>query len=40
MGPGTTVRWRRRVRGWRRAGCAALITGAVVLPLSGAARPT
>ncbi|MFE5257553.1 alpha/beta hydrolase [Streptomyces coelicoflavus] len=40
MGPGTTVRWRRRLRGWRRAGCAALITGAVVLPLSGAARPT
>ncbi|KAF2778691.1 hypothetical protein STPH2_3630 [Streptomyces sp. KO7888] len=28
------------MRGWRRAGCAALITGAVVLPLSGAARPT
>ncbi|MFD5969227.1 alpha/beta hydrolase [Streptomyces sp. NPDC060311] len=39
MGPGTTVRWRRRVRGWRRAGCAALIAGAVALPLSGAARP-
>ncbi|WP_328561730.1 alpha/beta hydrolase [Streptomyces coelicoflavus] len=39
MGPGTKVRWRRWVRGWRRAGCAALITGAVVLPLSGAARP-
>ncbi|MDA4887175.1 alpha/beta fold hydrolase [Streptomyces sp. MS2A] len=39
MGPGTTVRWRRRVRGGRRAGCAALIAGAVALPLSGAARP-
>ncbi|CAL9512868.1 alpha/beta hydrolase [Streptomyces sp. enrichment culture] len=39
MGPGTTVRWRRRVRGWRRAGCAALIAGAAALPLSGAARP-
>ncbi|WP_109029340.1 alpha/beta hydrolase [Streptomyces rubrogriseus] len=39
MGPGTTVRWRRRVGGWRRAGCAALIAGAVALPLSGAARP-
>ncbi|MFJ7230166.1 alpha/beta hydrolase [Streptomyces tendae] len=39
MGPGTTVRWRRRVRGWRRAGCAALIAGAVAFPLSGAARP-
>ncbi|MEV5866239.1 alpha/beta hydrolase [Streptomyces tendae] len=39
MGPGTTVRWRRRVRGWRRAGCSALIAGAVALPLSGAARP-
>ncbi|MEV7209684.1 MULTISPECIES: alpha/beta hydrolase [unclassified Streptomyces] len=39
MGPGTTVRWRRRVRGWRRAGCAALIAGAVALPLAGAARP-
>lgn len=39
MGPGTTVRWRRRVSGWRRAGCAALIAGAVALPLSGAARP-
>ncbi|MET7813079.1 alpha/beta hydrolase [Streptomyces sp. NPDC005395] len=39
MGPGTTVRWRRRVRGWLRAGCAALIAGAVALPLSGAARP-
>ncbi|MFF0590869.1 alpha/beta hydrolase [Streptomyces sp. NPDC003781] len=39
MGPGTTVRWRRRVARWRRAGCAALIAGAVVLPLSGAAQP-
>ncbi|MET9820185.1 MULTISPECIES: alpha/beta hydrolase [unclassified Streptomyces] len=39
MGPGTTVRWRRRVGRWRRTGCAALIAGAVVLPLSGAARP-
>ncbi|AXL89458.1 hypothetical protein C4J65_15005 [Streptomyces sp. CB09001] len=39
MRPGTTVRWRRRVRGWRRAGCATLIAGAVALPLSGAARP-
>ncbi|MFE0366886.1 alpha/beta hydrolase [Streptomyces tendae] len=39
MGPGTTVRWRRRVGRWRRAGCAALIAGAVVLPLSGAAQP-
>ncbi|MGV9283625.1 alpha/beta hydrolase [Streptomyces sp. NPDC003730] len=39
MRPGTTVRWRRRVGRWRRAGCAALITGAVVLPLSAAARP-
>ncbi|MFJ4329657.1 alpha/beta hydrolase [Streptomyces sp. NPDC088935] len=39
MGPGTAVRWRRRVGRWRRAGCAALIAGAVVLPLSGAAQP-
>lgn len=39
MGPGVTVRWRRRVGRWRRAGLAVLITAAVVLPLSGAARP-
>ncbi|WP_031043051.1 alpha/beta hydrolase [Streptomyces sp. NRRL F-5650] len=39
MRPGTTVRWRRRAGRWHRVGCAALITGAVVLPLSGAARP-
>ncbi|GHB50543.1 hypothetical protein GCM10010377_47050 [Streptomyces viridiviolaceus] len=39
MWPGTTVRWRHRIGGLRRAGLAALITGAVVLPLSGAARP-
>ncbi|GAA5211801.1 alpha/beta hydrolase [Streptomyces thinghirensis] len=39
MGPGTAVRWRRRVSRWRRTALAALICGAVVLPLSGAARP-
>ncbi|WP_121748187.1 alpha/beta hydrolase [Streptomyces sp. E2N166] len=39
MGPGTAVRWRRRVSRWRRTVLAALICGAVVLPLSGAARP-
>ncbi|WP_217250788.1 alpha/beta hydrolase [Streptomyces sp. AC602_WCS936] len=39
MGPGTTVRWRRRVSRWRRTVLAALICGAVVLPLSGAAQP-
>ncbi len=39
MGPGTKVRWRRHVSRWRRAVLAALICGAVVLPLSGAARP-
>ncbi|WP_399886865.1 alpha/beta hydrolase [Streptomyces sp. BBFR51] len=39
MRPGTTVRWRRRVGSWRRAACAALIAGAVVFPLSAAARP-
>lgn len=39
MGPGTTAGWRRWAGRWRRAGCAALIAGAVVLPLSGAARP-
>ncbi|MGC9497614.1 alpha/beta hydrolase [Streptomyces sp. WG7] len=39
MGPGTAVRWRRCVSRWRRATLAALICGAVVLPLSGAARP-
>ncbi|AQS68477.1 alpha/beta hydrolase [Streptomyces pactum] len=39
MGAGTTVRWRRRVNRWRRGVLAALICGATVLPLSGAARP-
>ncbi|MGW0812400.1 alpha/beta hydrolase [Streptomyces viridiviolaceus] len=39
MWPGTTVRRRHRFGGLFRAGLAALITGAVVLPLSGAARP-
>ncbi|MBD0424343.1 hypothetical protein H0H10_35150 [Streptomyces sp. TRM S81-3] len=39
MGRGTTARWRHRVGGLRRAGLAALIAGAVVLPLTGAARP-
>ncbi|MFF7552363.1 alpha/beta hydrolase [Streptomyces olivaceus] len=39
MGPGTTATWRRWAGRWRRAGCAALIAGSVVLPLSGAARP-
>ncbi|MFH9815505.1 alpha/beta hydrolase [Streptomyces sp. NPDC017230] len=39
MGTGTAVRWRRRVNRWRRSVLAALICGAVVLPLSGAARP-
>ena len=39
MWPGAAVRWRRRAGRWRRAVCAALITGAVVLPLSGAAQP-
>lgn len=39
MGPGTAVRWRRRASRWRRTVLAALICGAVVLPLSGAARP-
>ncbi|MFI8947538.1 alpha/beta hydrolase [Streptomyces sp. NPDC053750] len=37
--PGTTVRWRRGVSRLRRTALAALICGAVVLPLSGAARP-
>lgn len=32
-------RTRRRTHGWRRALLAALVTGAVVVPLSGAARP-
>ncbi len=32
MGPGTAVRWRRRVSRWRRTALAALICGAVVLP--------
>ncbi|MFC8868116.1 alpha/beta hydrolase [Streptomyces sp. NPDC057148] len=39
MGPGTTVRWRRRASRWRRTVLAALICTAVVLPLSGAAQP-
>ncbi|WP_030183768.1 alpha/beta hydrolase [Streptomyces violaceorubidus] len=39
MRPRATVRWRRRVGRWRRAGCATLIAGAVAFPLSGAARP-
>ncbi|MFJ6073553.1 alpha/beta hydrolase [Streptomyces sp. NPDC093065] len=39
MGSGAKARLRRWAVGWRRAGCAALIAGAVVLPLSGAARP-
>ncbi|MGK9460147.1 alpha/beta hydrolase [Streptomyces sp. G6] len=39
MGPGTTVRWRRRASRWRRTVLAAFICTAVVLPLSGAAQP-
>ncbi|MFE6353207.1 alpha/beta hydrolase [Streptomyces rochei] len=39
MEPGTRVRWRRRASRWRRTVLAAFICGAVVLPLSGAARP-
>ncbi|WP_217140900.1 alpha/beta hydrolase [Streptomyces sp. AC627_RSS907] len=39
MRPGAAVRWRRRVGRWCRAGCAALIVGAVVVPLSAAAHP-
>ncbi|MFG2545651.1 alpha/beta hydrolase [Streptomyces sp. NPDC048594] len=39
MWPGTATRWRRHAGRWRRAVCAALVTGAVVLPLSGAAQP-
>ncbi|PAN01977.1 hypothetical protein CJI59_08205 [Streptomyces sp. Alain-F2R5] len=39
MGSGTTARWRRHVSRWRRTVLAAFICGAVVLPLSGAARP-
>ncbi|MFE1024529.1 alpha/beta hydrolase [Streptomyces sp. NPDC058818] len=39
MVPGTAVRWRRRVSRLRRTVLAALICVAVVLPLSGAARP-
>ncbi|WP_395572807.1 alpha/beta hydrolase [Streptomyces sp. BK79] len=39
MRPGTTAWWRRRVNRWRRTALAALICGAVVGPLSGAARP-
>ncbi|WP_226484240.1 alpha/beta hydrolase [Streptomyces parvulus] len=40
MRPGSAVRWRRgRAGRWRRAVCAALVAGAVVVPLSGAAQP-
>ncbi|MFV0134665.1 alpha/beta hydrolase [Streptomyces sp. HMX87] len=39
MARGTAARWRHRTGRWFRAALAAAITGAVVLPLSAAARP-
>ncbi|WP_405991877.1 alpha/beta hydrolase [Streptomyces sp. NBC_00986] len=38
-GSAPRVGWRRRTGRWRRALLAALVTGAVVIPLSAAARP-